>query len=160
MNKWIYGFLSLILITFSFYSLHSDEPVNTSNPDVQNFQKQLQYELARSQQYLEDTKKRATSRSYAPAYIDKVALQNAIVMQDVKTTIYNNFYNNPVNTDSEVRRLVIALMRKEMITEGDLAALQNAADQARAKMRQQQQQPVPANQYDRNPNQYQKHSGP
>lgn len=143
-------FRSLCLFaTLCALPLCAEEPQNIDNPNIQHFHQQLQLELAKAKQYLANQQKRATDRSLAPAYIDKVAFQNAIVMLNTKTTLYNNFYNNPVNADPEVRRLVIALMQKEMITEGDLSALQNAADQAREKMRRTNQ--VPANQYRTNP---------
>lgn len=133
-------FRIVLLFSLSLSSMmFAEEPINANNPDIQFVREQLNLELNRQQQHVQELKKRATDRHFMPAYIDKLAFQNAIQMLDVKTSLYNNFINNPVLNNSQVRSLLVSIMRKEMITDGDLSALQNAANQAREQMRQQQQ---------------------
>lgn len=135
MLPYFFRFISVLILTS--YSLIAAEATTLNSSEVQSFRGQLKAELNKAQKLVETTQARATSREYLPASIDKVAFENAIQMLDVKTSLYNNFINNPVIDNAQVRALLLAIMKKEMISEGDLSALQNAADQARASQRQQ-----------------------
>lgn len=102
-----------------------------SNPAVQNFQKEMQEQLKKQYQQVEQLKARATDRSYAPDYNSKLALQNAIIMIDVKTSLVNNFMYADSLQSPRVRTVLMQTLQKDMITAGDLAYLQSVVDEER-----------------------------
>ncbi|MBA3957207.1 MAG: hypothetical protein H0X51_02265 [Parachlamydiaceae bacterium] len=136
-------FATALLLT-SASLVAADTTTSTSNANAQQdeanlaaFRQEMQIELQKAQIQVQDLQARATDRSHAPQSIDKVALANSIMMLDVKTSLVNNFTNNPVIRSPQVRNLLISILRKDLIMEGDLTALQNAANQERAREKQQ-----------------------
>lgn len=113
-----------------------------SADDLQSFRLAMQNELLRAQDNVQQLEKRVADRHYAPQTTDKLALQNAIIMLDVKTTIVNKFSTGTAINDPAVREIILAILRKDMISAGDLVALQNTVNEAHRKEETPQQQPA------------------
>jgi hypothetical protein len=104
--------------------------VNASQLD--SFHQALQKALTDQETRVRNLTAQATNRTNAPMSIDKVALGNAMIMLDVKRTLVANFWDNPVTQNAGFQQRLLQILNKDLITEGDLAELQNAADQIRA----------------------------
>lgn len=127
------------IIFFSFL-LMGWGGLNAQEDELQTFRLEMQRELARAQNNVQQLEKRVTDKHYAPQSSDKIALQNAIIMLDVKTTIVNKFSSGTTAiNDPAVRQTILAILRKDMITAGDLTALQAVVNEAHRKEAQQQQ---------------------
>jgi len=61
-------------------------------------------------------------------------LENAIIVLDVKNTLYSKFNNAPSLQSSVVRQQLLNIFQQESITAADLASLQNTVDQEKAKL--------------------------
>jgi hypothetical protein len=110
-----------------------------SAADVQSFKLAMQNELTKAQDNVQQLERRISDRSYAPQTSDKIALQNAIIMLDVKTIIVNKFSTGTAINDLNVQETILAILRKDMITAGDLEGLQAAVNEAHRKEAEQPQ---------------------
>lgn len=115
--------------------------VGTNTSQLDSFHQAMQKALIDQETRVKNLTARATDRSNAPLSFDKVALGNAMIMLDVKRTLVNNFWDNPVTQNTGFQQRLINILNKDLITEGDLSELQNAADQIRASSIRQAVQP-------------------
>lgn len=104
--------------------------VNTNQLD--SFHQALQKALADQETRVRNLTAQATNRTNAPMSIDKVALGNAMIMLDIKRTLVANFWDNAVTQNAGFQQRLLQILDKDLITEADLAELQNAADRVRA----------------------------
>lgn len=111
----------------------------TQNQEIDHFNQQMQAEIDAAEKRVAEIQKQLTSNTTSPAYIDKVAFQNAITMLEVKKTLRNNFMNSPLLKSQAVRDTLLEVLKKDLITESDLAYLQSVAEQERANQAQQAQ---------------------
>ena len=125
--------LFLLLIAPSTPICGVDSSIVGSNSNQQDaFHQALQKALTDQETRVRNLTAQATNRTNAPMSIDKVALANAMIMLDVKRTLVANFWDNPVTQNSGFQQRLLQILNKDLITEGDLAELQNGADQVRA----------------------------
>ena len=144
--------LLLLLVAPTIPVIGVDGPIfGTNASQSDSFHQALQKALTDQETRVRNLTAQATNRSNAPMSIDKVALGNAMIMLDVKRTLVANFWDNPVTQNPGFQQRLLQILNKDLITEGDLAELQNAADQVRAynlrtNMQQQQAQQQQAGQ--------------
>lgn len=111
-----------------------------SGSDLDKFRAELKEEVRKADEKAQAMQKGIKLNKTSPMTIDKVAFGNAIMMLDVKKTLYTNFVNNPVIKSPAMQQALLTVMRKDIIQESDLAQLQNMADQVRAQMAKEPQQ--------------------
>lgn len=140
----------LILVTLSMLGfmplLNADvviPPTTTTPPtiikekpeqkqDLSAFYKDLQNQVKIQEQRVKKLYEKATSQANVPMWADKLALQNAIQVLEVKETLYGNFVNTPSVENALIRDYLLKLFTKPDITEGDLAKLQAMVSENRA----------------------------
>lgn len=93
--------------------------------------KQIQMQEERVNKLLDRMKKGVQ----IPSQIQRVEIEHAIVMLDVKRTLYANFYNTESLKQSRaVRNMLSRLMSQNEITVSDLSALQNLVKQEKQRL--------------------------
>lgn len=133
----------MVAISVSFSSLKADLPP-LSHEESKSFQNQIDQALKKAEQQVESAKYSATRKDIAPTTFSKIELQNALVQLDVKKTLVNNFKGTESLGSPLVRRKLIEILNKTLITPADLADLQGLVLEEKAKMRASQVQTTPA----------------
>lgn len=128
-------FFFIALSSLSFISLHGLQYPPMTQEETANYQKQIEESIHNAEKALESAKYGATRRDVAPTSISKVALQNAIIQLEVKKTLVNNFRGTESLESPLVRRKLLDVLNKSMITPSDLADLQTLVIQEKAKIR-------------------------
>lgn len=110
--------------------------------DIANFRQQMTDELNKQQKYIDQLAAGVMDTSISPMFINKVELGNALIQLDVKKTLVANFWNSTTLASPVLRSVLLQILKKDLITEGDLAYLQTVADTEKAKLQQTQAAPA------------------
>lgn len=111
-----------------------EKPV-VQQQDLSQFYQQLQNQIKQQEQRVKKLYEKATSHANVPMWADKLELQNAIQVLEVKETLYGNFVNTPSVQNASIRDYLLKLFTKPDITEGDLSRLQAMVNENRANMK-------------------------
>jgi hypothetical protein len=84
----------------------------------------MQQAVSRAEDHVRRLQERATSPTDAPTWNTKLELQSAIIQLEVKKTLVNNFKGSEVLNSLNVRRKLLDVLNKSIITTADLADLQ------------------------------------
>ncbi len=102
--------------------------------EMQAYMRSLQNEVTLQEQRVQDIfRKMATSGRVLSAK-DKIELNNAKTMIDVKQTLVNNFRGNPALKSPLVRKKLLSLLQMEYITPKDLSEFEELLSKEKAKM--------------------------
>lgn len=130
-----YLLLSAFLAVASLTAVPGGGPAyqQDNSQDLQNFYSQLQSEIQKQTQLVNDLAKTIERRDVVTPDANVFRFENANTMLGVKKTLYANFYNTPSVQSPLVRQALLAMFKKEMITASDLAQLQAIVEQERPK---------------------------
>lgn len=151
--KFNFFYLLLTLTAFlPFHTAYAGGEKTFEGAEAQNYYQQLENQIAKEEKHVKELQAKATDTTHMPMWIDKLELEQAIIMLDVKKILYNNFRNTPALQSSLVREKLLSLLSRENITQGDLAELQSLAnsekqhlyEEQRQQLQQQQQSQQPA----------------
>lgn len=138
----MYLLFSLFIGLVSLFSTLSAQITTSPNSNYgsippgegDNFNLQMQQEIQKAQQRVDKLARIATDQTRMPMMADKMALQNAMIMLEVKKTLVGNFQNTISVRSPLVRQALLNVLRKESISTGDLAELQAIVRQERPKV--------------------------
>lgn len=124
----------LIIAAIAFLplqSVHAGGETTFGGVEADNYYHQLENAIAKEEQKVKVLQDRASSRTQMPMWIDKLELEQAIIMLDVKKILYNNFRNTPSMDSPIIRDKLLSLLNQDNISEGDLAELQSLVNRER-----------------------------
>lgn len=123
----------LILTLLMGSALFGDQSQTLNQWEQNNFLQTLQQELQKQQGIVNDLKNQIARKDIIlPGAINN-QFENAVIMLNVKQTLYNNFVGTPSIQSPLVQAKLLELFRKDLITADDLAALEALVKQERPK---------------------------
>lgn len=115
--------------------LAQDQPyAPLSQNEEAAFENQMASEIQRSEQYVNTIANKVTDQTRMPMTIDKMELQNAMIVLEVKKTLVGNFKNTLSIRSPLVRTYLLNLLKKKSISTADLSELQALVRQERPKV--------------------------
>lgn len=127
----------LIAASFAFlpfHPVHAGGEKTFEGQEADTYYHQLENAIAKEEQKVKALQDKASSRTQMPMWIDKLELEQAIIMLDVKRILYNNFKGTPSMDSPIIRDKLLSLLNQDNISEGDLAELQSLVNRERQHM--------------------------
>lgn len=124
----------LAIFCFCFGTLAAEIPQTASTQENQElsasemeaYYSSLQAQIDQQNVRVEALIKRAQSGQQVPTPVQRVEIEQAIMMLDVKKTLYNNFYDTrTIKQSAAVRRALLQILSQFDITIVDLSGFQN-----------------------------------
>lgn len=138
--------LSLLLMTSTFLMIQAAWIGSTT---TSNIDQAMNVAIQQAEDEVQKQFDNATRQDIAPDWNAKVQLENAIIQLEVKKTLVNNFKGTSSLQNPIIQNKLLEILNKSIITESDLAELQNLVTQEKAKLNTQTTIPqtatVPAN---------------
>ncbi len=113
-----------------------EAPSSTSSftqADEQKFYQQLQDEMTKTSNRVEELEKKVTAENKDFEGELKDEFTSKVDTLAAKQTLYKNFENTPSIQDPKVREELLKTFKKEVLTDKDLEELQQTVDQEKAK---------------------------
>jgi len=134
-------YLLLALIAFlPFNAAYAGGEKTFEGQEADNYYHQLENQISKEEKHVQELQVKATSRTQMPMWIDKLELEQAIIMLDVKKILYGNFRDTPSMQSPLVREKLLSLLSQDNITQGDLAELQSLANSEKQHLYEEQRQ--------------------
>jgi len=119
--------IALALALLTIQPLMAIAPVehgSLNQQQLQTYFNSLQDQIQQQQKRVDALLQKMRTNKTAPAMVDKMALENAITVLDVKKTLYGNFAGTESLNNPEIRQKLLQIFTQEDISTGDLAILQ------------------------------------
>lgn len=137
--------LSLLFLSGIYSSwLSAEVPTNTntnpsgytalSSQEMANYYQQLQAEIQKADDYTTKVMKDSNAPGHIISPVDRMKLETAATMMEVKKTLVGNFAGTPSLQSPLVREKLLNILKKDIITTADLLELQHLVDQERPKV--------------------------
>lgn len=93
--------------------------------EASKYDQELNNAISKAEKAVEAAKTGATRHDLAPNWNSKLEMQNAVTQLEVKKTLVANFRGTESLESPIVRKLLLSVLNKSIITTADLAELQS-----------------------------------
>lgn len=127
MGRYLSLICAVLLSLFSF-GLNAETAAETkelSESELSSYYASIKQQVDKQNQLVEDMMQSLRERKTIFSQAQRVQMEQAIVMLDVKRTLYSNFYGTEsIKKSPLVREKLLQVLSKSDITKSDLASLQ------------------------------------
>lgn len=125
----------LLLASTVFAEVKSTETEAISQAELESYYNSLREQIQKQDATVQRLVKRAQSGQQVPMPVQKQELEHAVVMLDVKRTLYSNFYETEsLKRSPAIRKLLLKILSQPDVSIADLAELQNLVRVEKARL--------------------------
>lgn len=136
MNRYIFFLCAALLCFASFEGTAQAAEAALNETELNSYYSALRQQVQKQDKLVQGMKQSLRDRKTIFSQAQRAQMEHAIVMLDVKRTLYANFYGTEsVKQSPAVRKMLLQVLSQSDISTADLAALQNLVRQEKQRLK-------------------------